>query len=306
MSSAKAVTARRVRTRRPADADERGVVSALDRRRPATRVTLTLVGAVLLLGITVTCVGPLLWLFKAATSTSQEILANPFALWPSGLHWENFSQAWTKVDFGRYFLNTVWTVGGTTVVSLIVATTGGYALAVLKPRYSRVVFAAVLATLFIPGVISLVPLYLTVNGLHLLGHYPAVWLPASASAFNVLLVQRFFAAIPIEIFESARIDGAGPFRIFWWLVLPLSRPVLGVVALLSAITSYKDFLWPLLALPDPATQPISVVLPTLNHSIPLSQFMAVLFISVLVPIGLFLAFQSHFLRAAGRAGSVKG
>jgi multiple sugar transport system permease protein len=302
--TARSAKARRARSTE--DSSERSAVSVLDRRRPVTRAVL-LVGAIVLLAlIVVVCVGPLAWLFKAATSTSNEILAAPFALWPSGLHWENFADAWGKVDFGHYFLNTLWVVGGSTLVSLIVATTGGYGLAVLRPKYAKFIYGAVLATLFIPGVISLVSLYLTMNDLQLLGSYPAVWLPASASAFNVLLVERFFRTIPAEVFEAARIDGAGPFRIFWTLVLPMSRPVLGVIALLSAVASYKDFLWPLLALPDPATQPISVVLPTLQKGIPLSQFMAVLFIAVLVPIALFLVFQNQFLRAAGNAGALKG
>ena len=297
---------RRMRRKAAAESSERSIVSHLDRRRPGVRVVVWIGTVVVLIAITVVCVGPLLWLFKAATSTSNQILADPFSLWPTGLHWENFAEAWTKVDFGRYFLNTLWTVGGTTIVGLIVATTGGYGLAVLKPKYAKVVFVAVLATLFVPGVISLVSLYLTMNDLGLLGTYPAVWLPAAASAFSVLLVQRFFAGIPAEIFEAARIDGAGPFRIFFSLVLPLSRPVIGVVALLTAIGSYKDFLWPLLALPDPSMQPISVVLPSFSHNMPLAQFMAVLFVSVLVPVALFMVFQRDILRAAGNSGAVKG
>ena len=247
----------RIRRRQAFEAGERSIVSALDKKRRAPRIVIRVLTVVLLVAVTIACVGPLVWLFKAATSTSNEILANPFSLWPTGLHWENFSQAWAKVNFGTYFLNTLWTVGGSTILALIVATTGGYGLAVLKPKYGRVVFVAVLATLFILGVISLVSLYLTMNDLGLLGTYPAVWFPAAANAFSILLVQRFFAGIPPQIFEAARIDGAGPFRIFFSLVLPLSRPVIGVVALLTAIASYKDFLWPLLALPDPATQPIS-------------------------------------------------
>lgn len=295
------------RSNRPApDPGERSLISTFDRKRPAVRVTIWLFTSLVLAAITVVCVGPLIWLFKAATSTSNEILANPFSFWPSGLHWANFAEAWIKVDFGRYFLNTVWTVGGTTIVALVVATTGGYGLAILRPKYATAVFVAVLATLFIPGVISLVSLYLTMNSLNLLGTYPAVWLPAAASAFNVLLMQRFFAGIPTEIFEAARIDGAGPFRIFSSVLLPLSRPVIGVVALLSAIASYKDFLWPLLALPDPATQPISVVMPSFSHHMPLAEFMAVLLIATLVPVALFMTFQRDILRAAGNTGAVKG
>ncbi|RCK68350.1 carbohydrate ABC transporter permease [Desertihabitans brevis] len=301
----------RRRPRRERDQGERSVVSALDRRRPGVRVALA-VGGTLVVGLlVVVCGGPLLWLFKAATSTSTETLASPFALWPSGLRWENFSEVWTRVEFSRYFLNTVFLILGSLFFGLLVATTGGYGLAVLRPRYAKVVSALVLATLFIPGVISLVSLYLTVVelpvlGISLVGTLWAVWLPSAANAVNVLLMQRFFASIPAELFEAARIDGAGPFRIFAALVLPMSKPILGVISLLLLVGAYKEFLWPLLVLPRPADQPISVVLPRLEGSIDYAQFLAALFISVLVPVVLFLLFQRQFLRAAGNAGALKG
>lgn len=288
------------------ESDERSIISVLDRRRTATRVAVAVVATVLIIALAIACAGPLFWLFKAATSTSTESLAQPFALWPSGLHWQNFVDVWTKVDFGRYFLNTIWMLAGTLAFGLLVATTGGYGLAVLKPKYGKAVFAAVLATLFIPGVISLVSLYLTVLDFDLVGSFWAVWLPPAASAINVLLMQRFFAAIPGEIFEAARIDGAGAFRMFFAIVLPMSRPVLGVVSLLILVSSYKEFLWPLLVLPNPELQPISVVLPRLSTTIDFAQFMAALFISVIVPVILFLVFQRQFLQAAGNSGALKG
>lgn len=292
-------------------ADERSVLSAMDRKRPAVRALVSFAAAVLVVGLAIACAGPLLWLLKAATSTSTETLSDPFALWPSGVHWENFSEVWTKVDFARHFRNTVWVMLGSLFFGLLVATTGGYGLAVLRPRYAKVVSALVLATLFIPGVVSLVSLYLTVVklpllGISLVGTYWAVWLPSAASAFNVLLMQRFFSSIPAEIFEAARIDGAGHGRVFLSIVLPLSRPILGVISLLILVGAYKEFLWPMLVLPKPTTQPISVILPRLEANTDYGQFLAALFISVVVPVLLFLVFQRQFLRAAGNAGALKG
>lgn len=287
-------------------ASERSVISNLDRKRPAVRVAVAILGGIALLMLAVICAGPLLWLFKAATSTATETLSDPFGLWPSGLHWSNFSEVWSRVEFSRYFANTLWVMGGSLVFGLLVATTGGYGLAVLKPRYAKVVSALVLATLFIPGVISLVSLYLTVVELQLINTFWAIWLPSAANAVNVLLMQRFFASIPNEIFEAARIDGAGPFRIFTLIVLPLSKPILGVISLLTLVGAYKEFLWPLLVLPKPANQPISVVLPRLESSTDYGQFLAALFISVSVPVVLFLIFQRQFLRAAGNSGALKG
>ena len=168
-----------------------------------------------------------------------------------------------------------------------------------------------LATLFVPAVVLLVPPYLVIvepplYGRSLINSFWAVWLPAGASAFNVLLVKRFFDNLPREIFEAARTDGAGPFRLFWSIVLPMSRPIIGVVSVFAVIATWKDYLWPLLVLPDPNVQPLSVRLPTLQRSIELDVFLAALLISTLIPIGLFLVFQRLFLRGGGLSGAIKG
>ena len=169
-------------------------------------------------------------------------------------------------------------------MQIVVATTAGYALSVLRPRFTRLLTGLVLATLFVPSIVLLVPLYLTVVDvpiLHvrLIDTFWAVWLPAGASAFNVVLMKRFFDNLPREIFEAARVDGAGPFRLFWSIVLPMSRPILGVVSVFAVIATWKDYLWPLLVLPNPNLQPLSVRLPTLQPTTELDIFIAALTIS---------------------------
>jgi multiple sugar transport system permease protein len=133
-----------------------------------------------------------------------------------------------------------------------------------------------------------------------------VWLPAGASAFNVVLVKRFFDNLPREIFEAARVDGAGPVRLFVSVVLPMSRPILGVVSVFAVLASWKDFLWPLLVLSNPDIQPLSVRLPAIQPQTELGVFLAALFIATLVPIAAFLIFQRSFLRGSGLGGAVKG
>ncbi len=290
---------------------ERSVISAHDLTDPKRRLAVMVIGIVLLVALVVASVGPLFWLFKAATSTTTEALSGPLALWPSGFHFENFIAAFEQIQFGKYLLNTLWVCIGSWFFSIVIATTGGYALAVLRPRYAKVIEAAVLATLFIPGVVSLVSLYLTVVDVPIVGGslintYWAIWLPAAASAFNIIIVQRFFASLPREIFEAAEVDGAGPVRIFVSIVLPLSKPVIGVVSLISIIAAYKDFLWPLLVLPSAQVQPLSVALPRLESSTDLAVFLAALFASVVVPVSFFLIFQKQFLSAAGSSGALKG
>lgn len=309
-AAAAALPPRGRRPRRRATTDERSIVSIMDRKNNGLRIAVAIAGGFVLLALLITCAGPLFWLFKAATSTSTETLAAPFALWPSGLHWDNLSTAWTSIQFGTYMRNTLLVCAGAWFFGLLVATTGGYGIAVLRPRYTSVVSALVLATLFIPGVISLVSLYLTVVelpifGINLINTFWAVWLPSSASAFNVLLVARSLQAIPRDLFDAARIDGAGTYRMFVSLVLPLARPIIGVISLLTIIGAYKDFLWPMLVLPRADLQPISVALPRIESSTDLGVFMAALFISVIIPVVLFLVFQRQFLRAAGSAGAIK-
>ena len=288
-----------------------GIVSSSDWRRPSVRYTLRMVHLLVLGALIVIGLGPILWLAKAAITPTQDTLRKPLALWPHGMDWANLSTAWSSMHLGHYVWNTVVIAGGSWLSQIVVATTAGYALSVLRPKYGRVLSALVLGTLLVPTVVLLVPLYLTVLNPPLLHHsllnsFFAVWLPAGANAFNILLVKRFFDNLPREVFEAARADGAGPFRLFWSIVLPMSRPILGVVSVFAIIASWKDFLWPLLVLPDPAKQPLSVRLPTLAGSVELDTLLAALLISTLIPIALFLLVQRLFLRGTSLSGAIKG
>jgi multiple sugar transport system permease protein len=197
------------------------------------------------------------------------------------------------------------------VVQIVVATTGGFALSILRPRGSRLLTGLVLATLFVPSIVLLVPLYLTVVDmpvvhLRLIDSFWGVWLPAGASALNVVLMKRFFDNLPREIIDAARVDGAGPFQLFWRIVLPMSKPILGVVSVFAVIATWKDYLWPLLVLRKPELQPLSVRLPTLQPTTELDIFIAALTISTIIPIVLFLVFQRMFLSGSGIGGALKG
>jgi multiple sugar transport system permease protein len=285
---------------------ERSNVSEADLSTPLARWGYRLVVGLTVALLTVASAGPLLWLAKSAVSLTQDILRDPFGLWPSGIQWQNLVNAWTQIRIGQFTVNSLIVTSGEVIVALVASVTLGYVLAVLRPRYGKVLNAAIMATLFIPGVISLIPLYLTIIDLKLLDTYWAVWLTNGVSAFNVLIMKQYFESIPHEIFEAARMDGAGPLRILWAIVLPISRPIIGVVALLSFVASWKDFLWPLLALPSPSKQPLSVGLSTVAPTADLGVLMAGMFITVIIPITFFLLFQKQFLSSAGSAGAIKG
>ncbi|MFD7154414.1 carbohydrate ABC transporter permease [Kribbella sp. NPDC059898] len=288
------------------DAEERSIISAADLRRTPVRIGLALAILTGLVLAAIVGLGPLLWLAKAAVSTTEDTVTRPLALWPSGVQWHNIADAWTSIGIGRSTLNTILLAAGTMITSIIVSTTGGYVLAVLRPRWAPVLQGLILATLFVPGTITLVPLYLTVKQLGFTGNYFGVWLPAAASAFNLLIVKQFFDRIPAELYEAARIDGAGSFGVFVWILLPMARPILGVVLMLTFIASWKDFLWPLLVLTKPETQPLSVALFKVSLTAEKSLLLAGMFCTVVIPLVLFLIFQRQFLRSAGAAGAVKG
>jgi multiple sugar transport system permease protein len=292
------------------DGQDRGILSIFERRRPGVRVAMGGVHVVLLASLVVAGLGPILWLAKAAVTTTQDSIQHPLALWPSGIDWANLAQAWTDVEVGQYFGNTLILAAGSWITSLIVATTAGYGLSVLRPKYAGVLNAGVLATLFIPSVVLLVPLYISVVrpaiGLSLLNNYWGVWLPATANAFNIVLVKRFFDNLPREIFEAARVDGASAFRLFWSIVLPMSRPILGVVSVFAIVASLKDYLWPSLVLTEPDIQSLGVRLPAIQSFVEIDVLLAALAIATTIPIALFLVFQRVFLKSAGLGGAVKG
>jgi len=278
--------------------DERpaALITGADWRRPSIRYGVGAAHVLLLVALVVVGLGPILWLAKGAVTPTIDTITHPMALFPNGAAWSNLRRAWVDVNVGRYFWNTVVLAFGSWFVQIVVATTGGYALSVLRPSYAKVINALLLATLFVPAVVLLVPLYIEIVHPPIVHHsfidsYWAVWLPAGASAFNVILVKRFFDNLPREIFEAAQIDGAGPFMLFWKIVLPLSKPILGVVSIFAVLASWKDFLWPLLVLTDPNKQPLSVRLPAIQSQTELGVFLAAMLIACIVPIAGFMIFQ---------------
>jgi multiple sugar transport system permease protein len=290
---------------------ERSILSAADWRQRRTRWTMRGLHAATLLFLLIIGLGPILWMLKSSITPTLDTVKYPMALWPGGFDLSQFATAWNRVHIDRYVLNTLLIAFGSWAVQIVVATTAGFALAVLRPRFGRVLSGMVIGTLFIPPIVLLVPLYLTVVNVPILhwrmiDTYWAVWLPAGASALNVILMQRFFSNLPREIFEAARVDGAGPFRLFWSIVLPMSRPIIGVVSVFAVIATWKDYLWPLLVLRDPDIQPLSVRLPILAPTTDLGVFIAALTISSVIPIALFLIFQRLFLRGVGLGGAIKG
>jgi multiple sugar transport system permease protein len=302
----------RLRRHRDADSTTAGLVSYADWQRHDVKWFLGTAQVLLFVLLVLIGLGPLVWLAKGAVTPTTDTLTNPLSLFPHGVAWSNLSEAWTGVDVGRYFWNTVVLAVGSWFAQIAVATTGAYALSVLRPRWAPIVNALLLATLFVPAVVLIVPLYIMVVDPPLIDHsfaesYWAIWFPAAASAFNVILMKRFFDNLPRELFEAARIDGAGSVRLFVSVVLPLSKPILGVVSVFAILAEWRNFLWPFLVLSNsPDRQPLSVRLPAIQAQTDLGVLLAAMLIAAIVPILAFLIFQRTFLRGTGLGGAIKG
>ena len=253
---------------------------------------------------------PVYWMVVGAMKSPEELVRTPPTLVPSEWHPGTYRDAWGTMDLTTHLTNTVVQAAGAWVLQLVFCTLAAYALSRLRPAFGRVILGGILATLMVPASALLVPKYLTVVDLplvhlNLLNSPWAIWLPAVANAFNLYLLKRFFDQLPAELLEAAEIDGAGAVRRLWHVVLPLSRPVLGVVSIFAVVAVWQDFLWPLLVFTDTNKSPISVALVQLSNDLPVSQLIAAMVIASVPMIALFLIFQRHIIAGIG-AGSVKG
>lgn len=253
---------------------------------------------------------PLYWAVTGAMKTPQELARTPATLVPHEWHPETFGEAWGQLNLGKYFLNTLVVAGGAWLAQMAVDVPAAFALSKLRPKFGNAVLGLMLATLMLPAAALLVPTYVTISDLpllhlNLIDSPAAVWLPAAANAFNVYVLKRFFDRIPDELIEAARLDGAGPVRTLWRIVLPISRPILAVVSILAVVTAWKDFIWPLLVFPDTGKQTLSVMLQRVAIDMPLNVLTAGMVLASLPMVALFLVFQRQLLSGL-TAGGLKG
>jgi multiple sugar transport system permease protein len=317
-SSGVPITARTLRTRRDRRRAERAIetsrslVSDADLHRARTRAVYYAVLALIAIGFALVFVFPLYWMVSSAFKAPAELVRPHPTIVPHTFHPHAYSDAWTTLRLPHYLFNTAYYAVGGWLIQLLVDTALAYALSRLRPVGGKIVLGLVLATLLLPGTALLIPLYVTVVNvpvlhLHLLNSPWALWLPGAANAFNVYVLKRFFDQIPGELLDAASIDGAGRLRVLWNIVLPLSRPVLAVVSIISIIGIWKDFLWPLMVLQDPNAQTVNVALQNLQATshVPENVFYAGLVIASAPMIVFFLLFQRHILSGL-QAGALKG
>jgi multiple sugar transport system permease protein len=253
---------------------------------------------------------PLYWMVTGGLKSPSEVIQTPPSLIPAHPAAHNYVTAWNDLGLGRLILNTVIYAGGALVFQVVFDVAAAYALSKLRPLLGNVILFAMLAAMMIPATVLVLPQYLTANSLpflhaSILNTPWVIWLPSVANGFNIFILKRFFDSVPADLLAAAALDGAGPFRTLWRIVLPISRPIIGVVSIFAAVSVWKDFLWPLLVLSDPSAQTINVGLYHLSQGIPEDVFIAALAIACVPTIVFFLFFQRNIM-AGLTAGGVKG
>ncbi|MBO2459666.1 carbohydrate ABC transporter permease [Actinomadura violacea] len=253
---------------------------------------------------------PLYWMVTGAMKSPDELADVPPGVFPRHFDLSGYREAWRQLDLGLYLRNTLVYALGAWLFTMGVDVTAAYALSKLRPMFGRAVLGLMLATLMIPPMVILLPAYLTVKDLplfhvNLLNTPWAIWLPAAANAFNIFLLKRFFDSIPTELLQAAEVEGASPARILWSVVLPVSRPILGVVSIFTIVNVWRDFVWPLLVLPDSQRRTISVAISSLAVQVPQNVLIGSLVIASVPTIVVFFVFQRHIM-AGLTAGGLKG
>jgi multiple sugar transport system permease protein len=189
---------------------------------------------------------PFIWMIVSSLKTEQEVFTIPLTWIPSEIQWVNYLRAWQVANFDRYFLNSSFVSVTIVVVSLLFNSMAGYAFAKFQFKWRETIFLLLLSTMMIPGQVTMIPVYLILKNLGFLDTYAGLIVPGLAGAFGIFIMRQFLQAIPNDLLDAARVDGAGEFKIFFRIVLPLCKPAISALGIFTFVGSWNEFLFPLL------------------------------------------------------------
>jgi multiple sugar transport system permease protein len=275
---------------------------------PGTRVGRSVrftVFYVLLLVILAVFITPYLFSAFASFKTLPDILAQSPARPPTSPTLANFKDIFTEYDFGRYLANTLIVTVILTAGQVIFSMMGAYAFARMEFPGRQPLFWMYLATLMVPNVVTLIPLYVMFAGAHLLNTYWALFLPYVLGVPQaVFLMRQFFMTIPKEVMEAARLDGCSESRILWRIVVPISRPIIITATLLAVVFGWNNFLWPLIVTNSNSLDVLSVATANFNSnfSVQWNLILAASLVALIPMVILFAIFQKQIVRSISLTG----
>ncbi|MBT9256869.1 carbohydrate ABC transporter permease [Phycicoccus sp. MAQZ13P-2] len=253
----------------------------------------------------VAVVAPFVWMVLGSFKSEGELRQSPPTWWPQTASLDNYTQLFSRLDFGGYFTNSVVVAVVVTAGNLLFCSMLGYALAMLEFRGKRALFVIVMTTLMIPGVVTFVPLFVLVANAGLVDTLPGLFLPFLVSPFGVFLMRQFILGLPKDLIDAGRVDGAGELRIFARIILPLCGPALATLGILTFLGSWNNFLWPLVVAQteDTYTLPVALALySTGQNSTQYGLLLAGATVVVLPVLLVFMVFQRRFIEGIATTG----
>ena len=282
---------------------ERESTASVRNREQIARIllySLLLIGAVMALL-------PMVWMVSASLMPSGEASTYPPKFFPSRVTLDHYVDLFTRLNLGRYLLNSAFVSIVVTMTSLAINALAGYAFAKLRFRGRDRLFRTLSMGLVLPVQVAMLPLFLLLKNLGMINTYWGVIIPGLASIFGIFLVRQYALAIPDEMLDAARVDGASELRIFWSIVVPGIVPILATLAIWTFLATWNDFMWPLIVLSDESHYTLPVALANLSgeHVQDTELMMAGSVITVIPVMLVFLFLQRYYIQGV-MAGSVKG
>jgi multiple sugar transport system permease protein len=261
---------------------------------------------VLLAGCLVTLT-PLAWMISASLMPPGEANSFPPRFLPSTATLQHYVQLFTRLDLARNFLNSSIITLLATVLSVLINGMAGYAFAKLRFRGRDRIFSTLLIALVVPAQVGMLPLFLLLREMGFVNTYVGAVIPYLASVLGIFLIRQYTLSVPDELLQAARVDGAGEFRLFWSIIIPVIRPILVTLATFVFLNSWNDFMWPLIVLSDSAKYTLPVALANLagEHVQDTELMMAGSVLTIIPVMAVFLVFQRAYIRGI-MAGSLKG
>jgi multiple sugar transport system permease protein len=284
--------------------DDEPVTTRRPRERADSVRTPAWLYAVLTVGV-VFVVVPFVWMLLSSFKPESEVRSTPPTWWPETVTTSNYDTLLGRLDFPTYLFNSAVVALAVTVGNLVFCSMLGYALAKLDFAGKRALFAIVLGTLMIPGVVTFVPLFVMITKMHLNNSLLGMILPFLAGPFGVFLMRQYISSLPDELIQAARIDGAGELRIFFSVMLPLCGPALATLGILTFLSSWNNFLWPLVIAQteDKYTLPVALALYSVGqNATKFGLLLAGAVIVVLPVLAIFLVLQRHIMQGIAMTG----
>jgi len=260
-----------------------------------------------LIGLSVLTLAPLVWMVSASFMSSGEASTYPPKFLPDQPTIQHYHTLFKNLNLFRYILNSGIVAVSVTVISLFFNSMAGFAFAKYRFPGKDKLFRLLLAAMVIPAQVTMLPLFLILNKLGLVNTYWGVIIPGMASIFGIFLIRQYIFSIPDSLIEAARMDGAGDFYIYWRIILPLCKPILVTLMIFTFMTSWNDFLWPLIVMTRDSMYTLPVALANLmgEHTQDTELMMAGAVITILPVLIVFMALQRYYIKGI-MLGGVKG